>query len=372
MKRVWLLICVAVIGVGLLVSRSDSGKALTGLFVGNEPVISSIRYELEIEAGGKRYGAVSVVQTFVYEKSEWTFEIGQKYLYRYRGEGLGIRLDDGRALVVKVPNLKIPRDYKPYDKDVVARFAVEQKSFPIDLRPIGSGPPQAFVFDDAVAPTQAWRLDWMHPERTLGPGARIVRFDMTPTREPPTFDLDKAVPWVVVDRRKSRQQMIPGDEDVWFGFDAFRAKLKKLDARDDAKEIVLTGEMHQTKWLDATDRFSRGGMWSLVTAVEAIGVRYSADFGTIMLLGDESLTVAPTLFVQRGRMKRREPGNPVEQWAPVVCVVDAGCADILSGPPGLSKMTGALINPATDDVYIARRDGFTTANTEFQKNELAK
>jgi hypothetical protein len=33
-------------------------------------------------------------------------------------------------------------------------------------------------------------------------------------------------------------------------------------------------------------------------------------------------------------------------------------------------MTGALINPVTDNVYIARRDRFTTANIEFQTDEI--
>lgn len=369
MKRAWLIIVAVLVGAGVLAGRMHFGNALTGLFAGHEPIISSMRYTLEIDAGSKRYRASSVVQTYVYEKSEWTFEIGQKYVYRYRGEGLGIRLDDGRALAVKLPALWFPRDYKPYDKDVVLRFAAEEKSFPIELRPVGSGPPNAFVFDDAIAPRQAWRFDWMRPERTLGPGARIVRFDMTPTRDPPIFDLGKAVPWVVVDRRKSRQQMTSGNEDVWFGFDAFRAKLKNPNPLDETKEVVLTEETRQTTWLDVTDRFSRGGMSSLVTEVEPIGVRYSADFGTITLLVDRSPTVAPTLFVQRGWLKLRNPANPVEQWAPVVCILHTGCADILSRPPG---MTGALINPASDDVYIARRDGFTTANTEFQKDEIAK
>jgi len=360
------------IGAGALTIRTHFANTLTGMFAGPEPVISSIRYTLEIEVQGKRYTATSVVQTYVYEKSEWAFEIGQKYVYRHRGEGLGIRLDDGRAIAVKLRSLKTPPDYKPYDKDVVLRFASEQKSFPIDLRPVGSGPPQAVVFDDAVAPSQGWRFDWLHPERTLGRGARIARFDMTPTRDPPTFDLGKAVPRVVVDRRKNRQQMIPGDEDVWFGFDAVRARLKNPNPLDETKEVVLSEETHQTKWVDATDRFSGGGMWSLVTEVEPIDVRYSSDFGTITLLVDDKPTVAPTLFVQRERVKRRNPANPVEQWAPIVCILHTGCADILPRPSGLSKTTGALIDPATEDVYIARGDAFTTANTEFQKDEIAE
>jgi hypothetical protein len=203
------------------------------------------------------------VQTFVYRKPKLAPDLGQQYQYRYQGEGLGIRLDDGRAVAVKRPALWIPPDYKPYDKDVVLRFAAEQKLFPIELRSVGTGPPRGFVFDDAVSPSQAWRLDWQHAERTLGRGARIVRFDMTPTREQPTFDLGKAVPWVVIDRRKSPQQMMPSDEDVWFGFEAFRAKLKSLDVREEAKDVTLTEEAHQTKWLDASERFSRTGMWSL-------------------------------------------------------------------------------------------------------------
>lgn len=373
MKRAWLLLIAAVMVGGVLVSRTDFGKALPRLFVADAPVISSIRYTLEVDVAGQRYLATSVAQTLVYSKSEWQFEIGTKYVFRSRGEGLGIRLADGRALAVKYPRFKPPPGYHDTDRAIVERFASDGRSYPVELNPkrLFANPTDAFVFDDAVAPKRAWRFDWMHPERTLGPGAQIVRFDMMPTRDPPTFDLGKTVPWVVADRRKSRQQMIPGDEDVWFGFDAFRAKFKNPDPLDEANEVVLTEETHQTKWIDASDRFSRGGMWSLVTDVEPIGVRYSEDFGTITLLGDRSATVAPTLFVQSRRMKRREPANPVEQWTPVVCILHTGCADILSRAPGLSKTTGALINPASDDVYIARRNGFTTANTEFQKDYLA-
>jgi hypothetical protein len=373
MKRAWLLILAVVIGAGLLVSRTDFDKALPRLFVAEDPVISAFRYTLEVEVAEQHYLATSVAQTLVYSKPDWQFEIGTKYFFRFRGEGLGIRFADGRVLAVKYPRFREPPGYDDTNRAIVERFAADGRSYPVELNRerLSANPTDAFVFDDAAAPRQAWRLDWMHPERTLGPGARIVRFDMTPTHDPPTFDLGKIVPWVVVDRRKSRQQMIPGDEDVWFGFDAFRAKFKNLDPLDEAKEVVLTEETHQTKWLDASDRFSRGGMSSLLTEVEPISVRYSEDFGTITLLGDGSPTVAPTLFVQRGRMKRREPANPVEQWTPVVCILHTGCADILSRPPGLSKTTGALINPASDDVYIARRNGFNTANTEFQKDYLA-
>jgi hypothetical protein len=52
MKRVWLLIFAIVTGAGLLAGRTDFGKALAGLFTAGEPVISAIRYTLEIEAGG--------------------------------------------------------------------------------------------------------------------------------------------------------------------------------------------------------------------------------------------------------------------------------------------------------------------------------
>jgi hypothetical protein len=370
MKRVWLLIlAAAIIGTGLLVGRTELGKAVTGLFAA-EQAVYSIRYTLEVEAGRERYEATSVVQTFVYQKPEWAPDLGERYQYRYRGEGLGIRFDDGRAMAVRLPALWLPPDYKPYDKDVVARFAAEQKSFPIDLRPVGSGPPEAFVFDDAVAPRQAWRLDWMHPERTLGPGVRIVRFDMTPTRDPPTFDLGKAVPWVVAERRASPRQMFAGDKDSWYGFETFRAKLTNFEARREAREIVLITQVDQTKWLDATDIFAHRYMSSLVREVEPIGVRYSDDFGRITFLPDEAPT--PTLFIQRARMMRRQPRSQVEYWTPVICILRAGCADILVRPSGLSKMTGALINPVNDLVYIAHLDGFTTVNTRFQIDELAR
>jgi hypothetical protein len=40
--------------------------------------------------------------------------------------------------------------------------------------------------------------------------------------------------------------------------------------------------------------------------------------------------------------------------------------------PDQSNTTGALTNPVTDDVYIARQEGFTVGNTKFQKDQLAR
>jgi hypothetical protein len=342
------------------------------LFAAEEPVISSIRYTLEVEVAGQRYVATSVAQTVVYSKLKWQFEIGTDYRFRFRGEGLGIRLADGRALAVKYPRFKEPPGYNTTNRATVERFAAEGRSYPVELNPrrLLANPTDAFVFDDAVAPKQAWRFDWLHPERTLGPGARVVRFDMTPTHDPPTSDLGKAVPWVVTDRRTSPRQMIAGDKDSWYGFSAFRAKLTNFEARDEAREIALTTGADLSKWLDATDTVAHRYVSSLVTEAEPIGVQYSDDFGRITLLPDEG--ALPTLFVQRARMMRRQPASEVEYWTPVVCIRRAGCADILMRPSGLSKMTGALINPANDIVYITHLDSFTTANVEFQIDELAR
>jgi hypothetical protein len=281
-------------------------------------------------------------------------------------------LADGRALAVKYPRFKEPPGYDTTNRAIVERFAADGQSYPVELNPkrLFSNPTDAFVFDDAFAPKQAWRLDWMHPERTLGPGARIVRFDMTPTSDPPTFDLGRTVPWLVADRRKSPRQIMAADKDSWYGFAAFRAKLSNLAAGEEAEEIVLNTEGDQTKWLDATEIFAHRYMSSLVTETEPIGVQYSEDFGRITLLPDEG--AQPTLFIQRARMIRRQPASQVEYWTPIVCISHLGCADILIRPSGMSKMTGALINPANDTVYVARPDGFTTANIEFQKDELVR
>jgi hypothetical protein len=334
------------------------------------PVISAWRYTLEIEVAGQRYAATSVIEASAYTKPKWQFEIGQQYAFRGRGEGLGIRLADGRALVVKTPASGKPRGYESYNREVVERFLTEGQTFPIELDPrrSTSGPPRGFVLDDAVAPRAAWPLDWLSPDRVLGKGARIVRFDMTPTRDGPTFDIGKSVPWIVIDRRKSPREMFVDATDSWRGFHAFRAKLRIPATRNNAKPVVLSSNGRPSDWLDATEAFSSTSSWKtgLVTDVRQIGSELSRDL-SLITLGSDDESSAASPFVQRSRLPHPE-NDGLWNWTPSVCIPDEGCVDILShGSHG--ARTSALISTKSDVVWVIEHDNFTTAAVEFQTEE---
>jgi hypothetical protein len=346
--------------------------AVFGLLGGfQSPIDSAFRYALEIEAGGQRYTATSVAGPRIYSKPEWLPEFGTKFHAQSRGEGLAIRFPDGRALAVEYPRSDWPRGYVVTDRESVQRFANEGKSYPVKYDDRAQERTQAFIFDDAVAPKIAWRFDWLHPELTLGAGARIVQFTMTPTRDPPSYDIDKTVPWLAIDRR------IRGgasSDDVWFGYDAFRAKLSQPKVLAEAKEIELRADGAQTTWLDVSLAFARLGAWKvLVSEVEPIAVRYSDDLTRITALPDNSPDGSPTRFIQATRMPKKlssfnlvtgAPPRPVEWWAPIVCIAGAGCVDILERP-----YIAALMRPSDGTVYIIRRDGFVAGKSDFQRVE---
>jgi hypothetical protein len=350
------------------VAFTGAAFALLGGF--QSPVISALRYTLEIEVAGQRYATTSVIETKAYTKPVWQFEIGQRYLFRDSGEGLGIRLADGRALVVKTPASWKPRGYESYNGEAVERFLTQRQSFPIELDPrrSTSGPPRGFILDDAVAPKAAWPLDWLSPGLVLGQGARIVRFDMTPTRDAPTFNIGKAVPWVAIDRRKSPREMFIDAADSWRGFNVFRAKLKIPATRNNAKPVVLSSNGRQSDWLNATEAFSATSSWKtgLITDVTQIGSELSDDLSRITLASDdESNAMSP--FVQRSRLPHPE-NNGVWNWTPSVCIPNRGCADILS-QGSFGARTGALIDTLSDVVWVVAHDEFTAASVEFQADE---
>jgi hypothetical protein len=334
------------------------------------PVDSAFRYALEIEVNGQRYTATSVAGPRIYSKPEWLPEFGTKFHVQSRGEGLAIRFPDGRALAVKYPIFDDPRGYVETDRESVERFANEGKSYPVKY----GDRTAAFIFDDAVAPKIAWRLDWLHPELALGAGARIVQFTMTPTRDPPTYDLDKTVPWLAIDRRIPALGGRISSDDVWFGYDAFRAKLSQPKVLAEAKEIELRADGAQATWLDVSPAFARLGAWKvLVSEVEPIAVRYSDDLTRITALPDNSPNGSPTRFIQKTRMPEKlssfnrapgAPAVPVEQWAPIVCIAGAGCVDILD-----RTNTAALMRPSDETVYIIRRDSFVAGKSDFQRVE---
>jgi hypothetical protein len=334
---------------------------------GNAPVVSAIRYTLEIEVAGQRYSATSVVQRSATPRSALPRELAGSNAFKSRGDGLGIRLADGRAFVSTVPEFIVPPGYDVADASKVARFLAEGKTYPVSNVQLSSraSSKSAFIFDSTVAPKTAWRFDWLNPAATLGPGARIVRYDMTPTDDPPTFDLGKVVPWVVTDRRPSLVSRHPDDE--WFGFEAFRARVKQPEVRASAKPVEMSWGTSRTTWLDATDSFAFGSHREKLSDMQQIGLRYSDDLARITLLPEET-SAPPTVYVQRTRIPKHRPGNRFEFWSPHVCVLPAGCANILDrAPKGVSA--GALIDPTTDVLYLIDLDHFTTETLMFQMDE---
>jgi hypothetical protein len=298
----------------------------------------------------------------VHSKSRLLPEIGQRYRYAYRGEGLGLRFADGRALVVKFPGYSYPPGYEVYRRDVVDRFAAEAQSFPMDLRPIGSGPPSALVFDDAVAPKVAWRFDWLHPELTLGPGARIVRFDMSPTRAPPTFDLGSIIPWLAADRPTSYRT---NPQDVWCGYNGFRAKLTKPEeTREGAEKVTLGAADQATGWLNASKAFSRG-YWrsTLASNIERVDVQYATDLSQVTVFSERTRDVGQTVLIQKSRIPVQSNKNR-DYWTPILCIAGVGCAEILS-----AYRSAALIEPFGETVYVVERDVITAAKNDFQLDQ---
>jgi hypothetical protein len=325
------------------------------------PVISAIRYTLEIAVGGQRYVGSSVVQTTIYNKSRLLPEIGQPYRYVYRGEGLGLRLADGRALVVKFPGYWYPPKYEVYKREVVERFAAEGRSFPMELRQIGSGPPEGLVFDDAIAPKTVWQFDWLHPEATLGADARIVRFDMTPTREPPTFDIGKTIPWFAATRH---EHYGANPQDSWHGYAGFGAKLTGPDALEGAEKVTLTAADASTDWLDASKAFSRGyGRSRLVSNIERVDIQYAPDLTRITVFPERSRAFGPTALIQELQISAQFNKNR-GFWTPILCVAGGGCADILAGHRPV-----ALIEPRGDTVYVVERTAVTARKNEFQLDQ---
>jgi len=331
------------------------------------PVVSAIRYTLEIEMDGQRYMATSVVQRAAVARSALPPELAGSNAFKSRGEGLGIRLADGRAFVSTIPIFTLPPGYDFRDADKVAEFAREGRSFPVQPAQLSlsTHKTSAFIFDSADAPKTAWKFDWLDPTATLGPGARIVRYDMTPTDDPPTFDIGKIVPWVVIDRRPSMVSRDPDDE--WFGFRAFRATVKEPQVRTSAKPVEMISGASRTTWLDATDSFAFGSHLDKLSDVQPIGLRYSDDLARITVLPEQT-RIPPTVYVQLARIPRHWPGSPFEFWNPEVCVLPAGCANILRrAPMGVSG--GALIDPAAVVLYLIDLDHFTTETSMFQMDE---
>jgi hypothetical protein len=331
------------------------------------PVVSAIRYTLVIEVGGQQYSATSVVQRTATPRSALPPELAGSNAFKSRGEGLGIRLADGRAFVSTIPIFTLPPGYDLRDANKVAQFAREGRSFPIQPAQLSlsTHKTSAFIFDSAVAPKTAWKFDWLDPAATLGPGARILRYDMRPTDDPPTFDLGKIVPWVVIDRRPSMVSRNPDDE--WFGFEAFRAKVKQPEVRTSAKPVEMTAGANSTIWLDATDAFAFGSHREKLSDMQTIGVQYSDDLTRITLLPEEA-RVPPAVYVQLTRIPRHRSGNRFEFWSPEVCVLPPGCANILDRAP-MGVSAGALINPTTDVLYLVDLDHFTTETFMFQMDE---
>jgi hypothetical protein len=332
------------------------------------PVVSAIRYTLEIEVGGQQYSATSVVQRTAAPRSSLPPDRAGSNSFKVSGEGLGIVLADGRALVSTVPTFIVPPGYDAADASKVAEFVAEGKSYPVSPVQLSAqtSPNSAFVFDSAIAPKTAWRFDWLDPAGTLGPGARIVRFVMTPTRDPPTFDLGKIVPWVVIDRRNS--PIVTPPDDYWFGLRAYQAKVRQPEVQASAKPVEMISDTGRTTWLDATDSFAFASGWAeKVSDVRPIGVNYSDGLARVTLLPEET-PGPPTPYVQRARIPKHRPGNPYEFWSPDICVSPAGCASILDrGPKGMPA--GALIDPATEVVYLVELDYFTTGKDSFQRGE---
>lgn len=337
---------------------------------GEEPVKSSLRYTLEIEFGGQRYVATSVVQTTAYEKPTWLPEIGQRYRFLFQGEGLGLQLPDGRVLVVKFPGYWKPPGFESYKANVVERFVAKGEVFQFQRDATRNPtPPQAIIFDNATSPKKAWQFDYLHPELTLGRGARIVRFDMQLTRDEPTFNLGKVVPWLATDRRESLYSP-RRFEDVWFGYDVFRAKLKYSEVLKNSKKITLTGDGSSSEWLDISDAFLRGdwrnilrsnGDNQLISNIERVKVRYSSDLSQITVAPEESGEIPPTEFIRGAEMPRRHPDDAGEQWTPILCISKAGCSDLVG-----SRFTIAIMKPSDDTVYVLHRDQFDAEKSEFE------
>jgi hypothetical protein len=331
------------------------------------PVVSAIRYTLEIEVGGQQYSATSVVQRMALPRSALPPELAGSNAFKSRGEGLGIRLADGRAFVSTIPIFTLPPGYDLRDANKVAQFAREGRSFPVQYAQLSLSAHRtsAFIFDNAVAPKTAWKFDWLDPAATLGPGARILRYDMTPTDDPPTFDLDKVMPWIVTNRQGSRAIRDPDDE--WYGFQAFRARVKQPEVRSAAKPVEMSLGASRVTWLDATDAIGFGIYQQKFSDVQPIGLRYSQDLTRVTLLPEEAF-VPPTAYVQQSRIPKHRPGKPLEFWSPAVCILPAGCANILDrGPMGVPA--GALIDPATEIVYLVDLGRFTTDTFKFQMDE---
>jgi hypothetical protein len=328
------------------------------------PVVSAIRYTLEIEVDGQKYTATSVVQRTAVPRSELPPSRAGSNAFKWRGEGLGFVLEDGRAFVAAAPEFMVPPGYDVADASKVARFVTEGRTYPVRLAqpPARTNSKSAFIFDNAVAPKTAWKFDWLNPGGTLGPGARIVRYDMMPTDDPPTFDLGKVMPWIVTNRQGSRT--LRDSDDEWYGFQAFRARVKQPEVRSSAKPVEMSSGTSSSVWLDATDSIGFGIYRDKFSDMQPIGVRYSEDLTRVTLLPQET-AVPPTVYVQQTRIPKHRPGKALEFWSPAICISGAGCANILDrGPAGVPA--GALIDPTTELVYLVDLDRFTTDTFMFQ------
>lgn len=332
--------------------------------------MSALRYTMEIEVGGRHHVATSVVQTSAHPLPSSTVE-RPAYQLRYRGEALGFRFPDGKALLVSIPVGCAPAGYGSSQgfwyassrAEIVERLTTEARTVPIDFaRPgtLSSCPPRAFVLDDAVSPTALWKLDWRRPDVTLGAEARIVRFEMTPTRDAPTFDLAGTVPWAV------RQ----GSAATWRGVSVYRGS-SAHSPRDDPKRRIVVSRRSGKRavLLDVTAEFTTD-YHSLVERLEKVDVRYSDGLARVTVLAGAGEDTASTRFFPEHLAPRRpapdppRPGTVLDVWRPVLCLVDLGCVDILVRP-GVSRGEGAVIDPATNTLFAVRLESLLIGRVGF-------
>jgi hypothetical protein len=156
-------------------------------------------------------------------------------------------------------------------------------------------------------------------------------------------------------------------DDEWFGFEAFRARVKQLEVRASAKPVEMISDASKTTWLDATDSFAFGSHREKLSDMQQIGLHYSDDLTRVTLLPEET-RVPPTVYVQLTRIPGHRSGSTFEFWSPEVCVLPPGCANILDRAP-MGVSAGALINPTTDLLYLVDLDHFTTETFMFQIDE---